>query len=81
MLVPLTHQDVVDQRLIGPGVVEGRGHVYVSIHQDKQRPMKTGQKEKDNQTQRTGGVASGVGSAGPARCVQVSGLTADFLQN
>lgn len=39
--VSLTHQDVVDQRLIGPGVVEGRGHVDVSIHQDEQRPLKT----------------------------------------
>lgn len=63
---PLTHQDVVDQRLIGPGVVEGRGHVYVSIHQDKQRPVETGQKQKDNKTQRTQGawsegVASGMG--------------------
>lgn len=77
----------MDQRLIGPGVVEGRGHVYVPIHQDKQWPMKTGPEEKDNETQDRsgsdgpGGVASGLGSAGTARCVQGSGLTADFLHS
>lgn len=36
----------MDQRLIGPGVVEGRGHVDVSIHQDEQRPLKTAREEK-----------------------------------
>lgn len=42
----------MDQRLIGPGVVEGRGHVDVSVHQDEQRPLKTAQEEKDDQTLR-----------------------------
>lgn len=36
-----THQDVVHQRLIGPGVMEGRGHVQVTIHQHEQRPLET----------------------------------------
>lgn len=52
----------MDQRLIGPGVVEGRGHVYVPIHQDKQWPMKTGPEEKDNETWRTGLVLMGQGA-------------------
>lgn len=42
------HQHVVDQRLIGPGVVEGRGHVHVTVCQDEQRPLETG--DKRNQT-------------------------------
>lgn len=31
----------MDQCLIGPGVVERRGHVHVTICQDEQRPLKT----------------------------------------
>lgn len=33
----------MDQCLIGPGVVEGRGHVHVTIGQDEQRPLETGE--------------------------------------
>ena len=32
----------MDQRLIGPRVVEGRGHVHVTISQNEQRPLETG---------------------------------------
>lgn len=81
-LLLTAHQDVVDQRLIGPGVVEGRGHVDVSIHQDEQRPLKTAQEEKDNQTLRSddptenrpggpGGITSALRSAGTISCVLI----------
>lgn len=33
----------MDQGLIGPGVVEGRGHVHVPIRQNEQRPLETGE--------------------------------------
>lgn len=40
----------MDQRLIGPGVVEGCGHVHITICQDKQRPLETeeNKKKKEN---------------------------------
>lgn len=40
----------MDQRLIGPGVVEGRGHVHITIRQNEQRPLKAGE-EKCHETQ------------------------------
>lgn len=33
------HHDVVDERLVGPRVVKGRGHVHVAVDQDEQRPL------------------------------------------